>query len=170
MRFSLLFNGQNKYIFFSFSKYICSFFLIAFLLSILLVLSLAGQLCLPGHPLIGADAKNARNSGQPLVDSTSCRQSTKDPPWIQNNIIQQWMLGAETGMQTIKNVHFTAWSPINNLAIFKRLHWPLWPKWTDLNASHQAKGWSSIESGKVWRPVKNGRESRWRINCSKEVV
>ena len=104
MRFSLLFNGQNKYIFFSFSKYICSFFLIAFLLSILLVLSLAGQLCLPGHPLIGADAKNARNSGQPLVDSTSCRQSTKDPPWIQNNIIQQWMLGAETGMQTINNI------------------------------------------------------------------
>ena len=108
MRFSLLFNGQNKYIFFSFSKYICSFFLIAFLLSILLVLSLAGQLCLPGHPLIGADAKNARNSGQPLVDSTSCRQSTKDPPRIQNNIIQQWILGAETGMQTINNVHFTA--------------------------------------------------------------
>ena len=68
-----------KYTFFSFSKYICSFFLNAFLLSILLVLSLAGQLCLPGHPLIGADAKNARNSGQPLVDSTSCRQSTKDP-------------------------------------------------------------------------------------------
>ena len=97
MRFSLLFNGQNKYIFFSFSKYICSFFLIAFLLSILLVLSLAGQLCLPGHPLIGADAKNARNSGQPLVDSTSCRQSTKDPPRIQNNIIQQWMLEQRQG-------------------------------------------------------------------------
>ena len=56
-------------------------------------------------------------------------------------------------------------STINSLAIFKMRHWPLWPKWADLNVSHRAIEaiWISFDQEKFGasRSKRKGLAKEW---------